>query len=455
MEVDAEDAPQQWWVSSVGLLGLLLYWSQKRRNSEDKHHCLLVLQALLSKTSGQQVIAQASRARVDAIDCECPRQRGRDCPHVCEVHDAIKSAETRLGQQTCAAVCQMLVAGFQRLHCERVREYVLTQLTLLASGIESRKGEWQSKDWQTSPKAVLQGPMRKRRLDPELREHAKSSVQQGAQRDTREAVNSMAGLSSDAAYRFQLSDAKEMRAITKESFGLLRTGSLGISIDAARFRRPGKEYLLAMLASCNSTMGATALPQVLPRICLCSCCCHKCVFFLPRCGSDCPRAKVQKMQVRQAPVLVAQGLPTCRCMAHVFARLSCWLAPQVVLLKGRCPCVATRPRSFSLSIVHPCCSQQPFGAGSSLDLLLSLPSLVVKKSCLATAEPQRQRRRTRVYVQMRDASTLLSRSAARLSGIIHRRLEASGIYLQAWASAKTTTTFQRFRLSRAPLSVLS
>ena len=272
VDLEADDAPLQWWVSTVGLLGLILYWSQKRRASEDRQHCLWVLQAVLSKTTGQETISVVSRARVDAVDCDCDRIRGRDCPHVLEVHQDIDKAERRCGGQTCGAVSGMLVSCFHHLQCERVREYLHSQLVRLSSAIESRKGHWQNPNWHSSPKAVLQGPRRKRRLDPELRQHATSSVASGEQRDTREAVNSMAGLSSDAVYRFQMQDCRTMRSATKTQFVSLRSGSLSLSIDAARFRKPGEEYVLGMLASCSSSLGAPSVPHVPPSCCVCRPC---------------------------------------------------------------------------------------------------------------------------------------------------------------------------------------
>ena len=135
-------------------------------------------------------------------------------------------------------------------------------IDLLSTSIAEHRKDWCRDDWHGDAEAVMKGPQKKRRLDIALLQQSLAKMRKGEAREVKTAEQGV-NVDKDAVFRFQAKDLNELRCVCLDFCSGLRGQSLAVTVDAGRFRKPGKEYILAVLGDCKSERAFVGVPEVL------------------------------------------------------------------------------------------------------------------------------------------------------------------------------------------------
>eukprot|EP00971_Amphidinium_carterae_P273824 5434610-Amphidinium_carterae.1 len=262
--VDLDDESiQDWWFSSPALLAMLVYWSHRRGTVPLKKHCKCALVAFLSRTVSVEDAMTFFARELPVDECEC---RGRR-EGLCEQRRIVKKEHRKLlGLENSTAhmkLSELLVCLYSATPCPLLAEHVGQFLLEIGMCIDGRRAVWGKSDWMHGEHACVAGPSKLRRLDPEIRQAARTLVEEGGQPNMRSAARS-SHLPEGTADRFVQANVLEYQLSCVAAFRVAREGCLSIAVDAARLRRPGKEYLQGLVSARadGGLIGAATAPAV-------------------------------------------------------------------------------------------------------------------------------------------------------------------------------------------------
>ena len=259
---DLENSINQHWLSTCGMLALLIYWGHRRRTKSDRATSSRALIAICSKCMAVDVAATLTRLPLPTdLDCACAGPAGRTCQAVASFTKAKDRIAVSHGHAHDRSAAELMLATFPGLSCDIIRAHARHLIETAAKSIEDERGRWGKKHWHSDPQVMLSGPTRKRRLDEEVRQQAQQSMQQ---QECRQLASSSVcqQLDKDAPHRFSDIALTELKLAARSEFAAHLGGSLALSLDAGRFGKPGKEHLIGLACSCKSNMAVMMTPEV-------------------------------------------------------------------------------------------------------------------------------------------------------------------------------------------------
>ena len=249
----------QWWVTSTGLLALLVLWSSMRRDVESREHSKAMLEAILSKTlKNENAISLLSMESV-FTSCDCVASRGL-CRDMRSASTFLQSMASDV-MECFRKITNLLIGLWQWRQCGAVSRFLCDRFLVIAKMIDSNAETWGDLNWHQAPQAVLRGPIRARRYDVELRAQASQSQRRGCKRHLEEVVSS-GGVTDQDHGRFMRMDLREYKKVCRDFSSKSKNSAISLAIDGSKFGKPMQEYLMTVFASCTSEHGFVCTPEV-------------------------------------------------------------------------------------------------------------------------------------------------------------------------------------------------
>eukprot|EP00971_Amphidinium_carterae_P142237 2817627-Amphidinium_carterae.6 len=251
VDLDDESIEDRWFTTPA-LIAMLVYWSHRLGTVALKKHCQCALVAFLSTTTTVEDIMSFFSRELPIDECGCPGRREGLCEQrriLRKVHRQLLAAENKTAHMK---LSELLVA---------LGEFLVE----IGRNVDGRRSLWGCSDWMHGEHARVVGPRKLRRLDPEIRKSAREQVEQGRARSMHEAASAV-HLPERTAERFVRANVLEYQLATVGAFRVAKDGTLSVAVDAARLRRPGKEYLQPKLqgvvsaVSGETVLGAATVP---------------------------------------------------------------------------------------------------------------------------------------------------------------------------------------------------
>ena len=252
---DTPDIEATQWVSTGGLLGLVLLFSSKRKSLEAKEQCRRLLTAFIRHTlDGASARALIAEAPGGQITSSCPQcLESEPCTHVTR---ALQRRDGEPPQQQLADTFLMAWAGSDE--CAALKQMVSWMADRLAVAIDKNVAAYADFHYHSTTDANIVIGKRKR-MDAHARQVASRKVQQGQHACHAEACRAQ-GKSAQQARSERLKEMSIYKAKTLAVFN--RGGSIGLVFDCARVGRPASEMLLAHLQLASTPHSCVLPPQV-------------------------------------------------------------------------------------------------------------------------------------------------------------------------------------------------
>lgn len=146
---------QEFWLSTVGLVAVMLFWEEKRRRVDDRLRAIAVLEALVGDG-----LAPTAAESIDPLDvpvgirrlCGEPEVAGEGrCSCVQKYVDSpVHRPRVLGGSSSQRTVCNALRHLFKMRACAAIRGQCSSILQAVAQGIEASSGKWGDFEWQYS-----------------------------------------------------------------------------------------------------------------------------------------------------------------------------------------------------------------------------------------------------------------------------------------------------------------
>ena len=258
------DAEQESWISTTGLLCILVLWPATRRSLHDKEQVKCVSKAFLSEVLlPEQACHHAAWAVPEACSHHC--QQGVVIDGLCEcLQQARIWCESASAEDTCPQrlVWNRLDALANVVYCPAAKALLREVAEQLATCIAESAPCWGDFDWHRSQHAIMHGPSKKRRVDFHVKQYVVTDALQSAKHKTSmQAVGALSHTSKSSGCKWKSAEMSAYRASSQLTF---RSGlTLSIAVDATRLGRPAR-HVLAGVVSCSSLDRHAVLPpQVL------------------------------------------------------------------------------------------------------------------------------------------------------------------------------------------------
>ena len=161
-------AEQEYWFSTLGMLGALLFWESFRRDLAMRAHVgkfgVLFLQRVVSCATGLELgglpelaLERCQEEPVVDNQCLCVQLFLQDLPLVTD-------------DEWRAQLWKRLARLWSSRTCSVLAHHLSQVLVAVSQHIESNVETWGDFDWVKSAAAQLQGPRKLRRVDPHVRE---------------------------------------------------------------------------------------------------------------------------------------------------------------------------------------------------------------------------------------------------------------------------------------------
>ena len=259
---DFADAPHQdHWLSSAGLLALLVHWGRSMRSNVQKQRCLSVLKAFLELTMPAAPAVELSLGQPSADLERCPASDGpRHCPHISSVLEQVTHTQDVAPQVTLwEKLCKV---DASRQSCPTCAAWLRVLIFAVSEHIDQNVEIWGETDWHRQGAALPSTGSKRRRIDEHVKRHLmEDAVQSGRFSTIAASTKAVPGGSGQDAVRFRWEDLSALRAST------LMLGPkcirIGLAADCTRIGRPGLNILATAVTVPSLNLHSFLVPQVL------------------------------------------------------------------------------------------------------------------------------------------------------------------------------------------------
>eukprot|EP00971_Amphidinium_carterae_P136581 2706124-Amphidinium_carterae.3 len=202
-------------------------------------------------------------------ECECPGRREGLCEQRRILRKVHRQLLASVNKTAHAKLSELLVALYSPSPCPVLAQYIGEFLIEIGTHVDGRRSIWGSSDWMHGQHARVAGPCKSRlsrRLDPEIRQSVREQVEEGSARSMHAAASAV-HLPEGTSERFVRANVLEYQFATVGAFRVARDATLSVAVDAARLRRPGKEYLQGVVSAVggDTVFGAATVPATSVR----------------------------------------------------------------------------------------------------------------------------------------------------------------------------------------------
>lgn len=257
-----DNADQEHWLSSVGLLSLLAWWSVKRKEVVAREQCAQVLRLFVERTVAAESIVG------EMLTWSLGARHMQECRNLPIVDNMCSCMHGFLGkpkpdmqsmspQEFLAAKLRCLMP--LAVHCSAARSWLASMVVSLAELVEQGMSQWGDFSWHTSSEALLRTAKRRRRADP----HVKMMVAQtgdATHGSASAACVALDGVDRSVGLRWVQQEMAAFRAACFMSFG--ESQQLALCCDASRVGKPAREFLVGCLSDLRVGRHCVLPPQV-------------------------------------------------------------------------------------------------------------------------------------------------------------------------------------------------
>ncbi|CAE7233981.1 unnamed protein product [Symbiodinium sp. CCMP2592] len=253
VEVSADSAEEEYWVSAQWMLGLLLQWQHRRRDVQKREEVRVlaetVFQILCPRNRWPEGwfghLPEPTTAETELckhLDLDLMAERP-ECACMQELRQMLGTLQIADDATPHAQMWGRLAAGFEFSHCPTVGALTGRMLKDVSDRIGACFSDWANVDFLKSTGLVLLGPSnKKRRLDPHFKEAAIQSVLQEGQSDkARNFSKAMKVVDEKTTFRWIESALLQLSAAARVTFHQI--GVCSIALDGARMGKPAHDWL--------------------------------------------------------------------------------------------------------------------------------------------------------------------------------------------------------------------
>eukprot|EP00971_Amphidinium_carterae_P349721 6491179-Amphidinium_carterae.1 len=248
-------------ISTVSLIVLLL-WCCVNQRGDRAAQVLSVTHAFLGMVLGLTDLNYFVVAPEDYADLQCSRRLPESACCPC-MRKQVENAESLLDRDTeIEQLVGRLLCGLKSA-CPVVQHALHVALEDISCKVSANSEVWLTQDWENRKElTALKGPVKRKRVDLDLRALATQQLTEGKARRLDQAVRNIPGLSRSTTARWTTSDLNEYRSAGVFAFGCSRSNCISINVDCTRLGHPSKEYLIAVATDPASSIGVVCPPQV-------------------------------------------------------------------------------------------------------------------------------------------------------------------------------------------------
>ena len=244
-------AEQEFWLSTSGLVSLLVWWPSFKRKLEDREAIGSVTAAFLATTCDVALVKECSEMSISAnclAKCNrAPRDSDNTCPCIQNLAHALETRRNvaRLTPHTQLVAC--LHDMHDRLCCEASKHHLLGMVHRLASHIDGRGEHWGDCSKAAMERAQLLGNSgkKRRRSDAHYRDLCMQDTEALSSKLVYEKDTGGSGASAKRSTgRTWLSRAMSERLAVGRLAGQGCPRNIALCFDAARIGRPAQEILM-------------------------------------------------------------------------------------------------------------------------------------------------------------------------------------------------------------------
>ena len=257
-----DDAEQEWWINTEALIVMMLHFACHKRVVQQRRSCELAAKIVLERCLPAAVVGnlplKSPPGEFLELCEQMPRLQG-GCPCLLEVLTPLAQSGARSVQ---ASIVGRLQALQGHLRCPCVKAWFGALVKAVASSMEQSVGAWGDRHRQKTDAAAVQGPQKRRRTDPHLREWASSAaVKSGAAATTTMASRSTEVLDGSQAIRLQVKEMCGFLASLCLSFQ--QGGAISLAYDASKVGKPAREHLIGVTSCLRTARHAVLAPQAI------------------------------------------------------------------------------------------------------------------------------------------------------------------------------------------------
>lgn len=253
----AMDCEQEYWLSTAGMLGVLMFWAIKRKEVGLKQLAVSLAKWFLDKTFACSAEVDTTIAPVDILHlCSKGRAENR-----CSCVQKYLAADRQRHAPYYSRMCRDLLLMSQCRRCLVLAKLFGRTLLELAEVVDDQVEQWGDMTWQRTAAARLDGGKKRQRIDPHLREWVvRRSLQDGAFGNVVESSKALCKLTSASSLvERKAREMSAMRSALHLSFDGVR--AMSFIFDGIRFGNPSKEYLVAAASDLHRNRHAVVPPQ--------------------------------------------------------------------------------------------------------------------------------------------------------------------------------------------------
>ena len=262
---DEENAEQECWCSSKGMLAVCCFWSWFRRQGVEKERAVALMTIVLERTVTSDVLLALPWDGAEQMFQLCdkfPDYRGR-----CRCWGRVNSRVQAIDDSPHRATAKKLaILAKAPKDCLAVKAILGMLIKRIAIHIDERRCHWAEPDYEHNKELTLLGQSgaKRRRLDPHAIEKQLGSDSVGAGGRLPTSVSATPKDLSRHAHRVmglhQAASHLAFRPDRQSSY----VGTVAYLMDAVRFGNPGVDYNLQVLKHMKKKF-ISVLPPVVPR----------------------------------------------------------------------------------------------------------------------------------------------------------------------------------------------
>eukprot|EP00971_Amphidinium_carterae_P113910 2257298-Amphidinium_carterae.1 len=256
-----DDVMKQHWLSTEGVVTMLVWASTARRGAMPKQQSRSVFLAFLSGTVALELVPILKTLGPELLDCDCGGTGS--CQR--QARFLQESARLRAGADEHEYILEQLVLCSELVGCPIVQDYICNFLKQLGSHISERIDLWGQNRWHTSDQATLMGNKRKRNVDREVKDLLQSDVVEGKRRNLNTALEGVMDGKDTRTRKVMRTECKERKESALEAFGTVTHRTLSVALDCARLGKPAVECQFTVVVDPSSSMAALCPPEVTER----------------------------------------------------------------------------------------------------------------------------------------------------------------------------------------------
>lgn len=256
---DADDlasADANYWISTVGMLALLAYWSGSRREVAQRERAEKLGSMLLDRTAAEANNFDMRMVGEDVFEL-C--HKGAAEGSMCDCFWRFKGRNANVGWPQHVRLWDDLVGLFRARECEAIAKHLGAKLWELAGVIDGGFASWGDLHWHAAAAAELRACPKRRRIDPHLRMWITQASVSAARFSTPGQAGKALGVPPSTCGDWRESDLASLRSAMH--LALHDVQAVSLIFDGIRLGNPSKEYVVSCISELRSNISSVLPPQ--------------------------------------------------------------------------------------------------------------------------------------------------------------------------------------------------